>query len=306
MPVTCSNCGNTKHAPGARTCAVCGARLLSPVAVRPPAPVAARVGTPASAVPMLVTAAGRRYRLSNSGDTLIGSRGCAITLSDPGVSARHARVFPSGGGFAIEDVGGGIKANGKNIRASHPLQPGDTITVGQANLVYQGPAAAPAALQPQPPPPPRPVVQPPKQAIVPRPVAPPVQRPRPQQAAVKLKVWKQPPAAEGEIKLIDGPHMMDKGNIGGKMAAAAALGLLTGGRLAFLPFMGGRQQIPVWFLRIEDLHTGQSVSVLMGGQLTSLPQLGDVIAVWGRVKEGNVLMERGYSYATNSEIRLKK
>lgn len=301
MSVICSNCGNTKHKPGARTCTICGAPLPAPIALSP-----MKAGAPIASFPMLVTASGRRYRLNDTADTLIGSRGCAITLTDPDVSARHARVFPAGGGFAIEDLGGGTKVNGQPIKAPYPLQPGDTIVVGQASLVYQGPPAAPGVLQPQPSPPPPPAVQPPRGAITPPPMAPAMPPLQPRRPAVPLKVWGQnPPATEGEVVLIDGPHMMDKGNMGGKLAAAAALGLLTRGALAFLPFMG-RHEIPVWFLRINDFHTGQNVSVLMGGQPSSLPQMGDVIAVWGQVKEGNVIMERGYSYATNSEIRLKR
>ena len=294
MPVTCSHCGNTNHAPGARTCAICGALLPAPVGLAIPKAVA-----PAIPFPMLVTPSGRRYRLSDTADTLIGSRGCAITLTDPGVSARHARVFPSGGGLAVEDLGGGTKVNGKQVKAPYPLQPGDTIVVGRASLVYQGPAASAHALQPQPTPsPPQPVVPGPRQVIMPPPAPP--------KPAVPLKNWgKKPPATEGEVALIDGPHMMDKSNMGRKLAAATALGLLTGGALAFLPFMG-RREISVWYLRVKDFHTGQNVSVLMGGRPSSLPQLGDVIAVWGKVQEGNVLMERGYSYATNSEIRLKR
>jgi hypothetical protein len=81
--------------------------------------------------------------------------------------------------------------------------------------------------------------------------------------------------------------------------------LMTRGALAFLPFMG-RQETAVWFLRIKDAPTGNLVSVMLQGQPSTLPQLGDVIAVWGRSEEGNILMERGYSYTTDSEIRLKK
>lgn len=295
MPITCSNCGNTKHLPGARNCAVCGALLPAPVV---PSPHKAAV--PAVPIPMLVTQAGRRYRLSATGETLIGSRGCAITLAEPGVLPQHARIFPSGGGFSVEDIGGGIKVNGQIISAAHALRPGDIIAVGVANLVYQGPLSSSGAVVSHvPAPPPGPAVA--RPAMVP--AAP---LPHPMKPAVPLKVWgKDPPVTEGDVTLVDGPHMVDKGNMGAKLVAAAALGIFTRGMLAFLPFMG-RRETPAWFLRIKDAHTGQDVSVLMAGQPTSLPQLGDTIAVWGKVQEGNVFLERAYNYATNSEIRVKR
>lgn len=251
--------------------------------------------------PMLVTSSGRRYRFSGSAETLIGSRGCAITLTDPGVAARHARILPSGSGFAIEDLGGGTKVNGRHVRGTHPLQPGDTIAVGKVRLTYQGPASAsvPPSAAPSPSPPPTPAPRPPTTPVGPRPPT------GPARPAVILKVWAQPlPDAEGEVTLVDGPHSMEKGNTGARFAAAAALGLLTKGALAFLPLMG-RRDVPVWFLRVEDFHTRKNVSVIMRGQPTSLPQLGDIIAVWGRVEQGNILMKTGYSYATDSEIGLR-
>ena len=295
MPVTCSNCGNTNHPSGARNCRVCGAVLPAQGAQFPQ-----KAAVPAASFPMLVTSQGRRYRLSDNVDTLIGNRGCAIILADPGVASRHARIFPSGGGFTIEDLGGGTRVNGRSINAPVALQPGDSVQFGQATLVYQGPPSTAGTPQPQP------VAQPAKPVAAYPAVFPAMQPPQPQRPGVPLKVWgKNPPVTEGEVMLVDGPHMMDKGNMGARLAAGAALGLLTKGMLAFLPLMGQRA-IPTWFLRVKDSHTGQDVSVLMAGQPSSLPQMGDVLAIWGKVKEGNVLLERAYSYATDSEIRVKR
>jgi len=132
MSPICSNCGNTNHAPGAVKCAICGAVL--PRAPGPRAP--AVVATPG--VPVLVAPSGRQYRLSTMTPTLIGSRGCAITLSDPGIAPKHAQVSPSGGGYIVQDMGGGTRVNSVPVTGPTPLQPGDTITVGTVNLVYQG------------------------------------------------------------------------------------------------------------------------------------------------------------------------
>lgn len=243
MPVTCSNCGNTSHAPGARNCAVCGTPLPAPIAL--PLKKAAQL---AATFPMFVTPQGRRYRLSDTVDTLIGSRGCAITLTDPGISSRHARVFPSGGGFAIEDLAGGIKVNGKPIKAPYPLQPGDTIAVGPISLVYQGPRSAAGALQPQP------AAPPPKPAAALPAVAPAIKPPRPQKAAIPLKTWrKDPPLTEGEVTLVDGPHMMDKGNMGGAVGCRRSPGPSHQRHACFPAFHG-----PTWGTNMVPAHQGLS------------------------------------------------
>ena len=135
MASICNRCGNTNNPPGTRNCSVCGAPL------------------PAGAAPtqaMLVTSGGRRYRLSSSGETLIGSRGCAILLSDPSVAPKHARISPAGSGFVIEDLGAGIRVNGTPVAGPTPLKNGDTVSVGTVHLQYQGPGAVAAKAQPPP------------------------------------------------------------------------------------------------------------------------------------------------------------
>lgn len=297
MPMTCQNCGNTNHVPGTRVCSVCGAALVQPVAVATPPMVAP------SQPAMLVTSSGRRYRLHPNSETLIGSRGCAITLTEPGVAPQHARIQAAATGFVLEVLASNITVNGRPVQSSYGLQPGDSIQIGSATLVYQGPASiatAPpaAASRPQPiSPVPAPVVPLPPPLLVPTPAASP---------AVRLKSWSgKQPATEGEVVWLDGPHMMSKGNMAGKLATAAVLGLFLGGRLAFLPFMG-KQEIPVWFMRIKDFKHGRQVSVILGGQPSALPQLGDIIAVWGNEKDGNIILDRAYNYATDSDIKVKR
>jgi hypothetical protein len=107
---------------------------------------------------------------------------------------------------------------------------------------------------------------------------------------------------EGFVELVDGPHRVEKGSTGAKLAASVALGLISRGALAMLPFMG-RQDVNVWFLRVKDHTSGKMVSVLMRGEPGSMPQIGDLVAIWGPTKDGNVIMQSGYSYTTDSEIR---
>jgi len=198
----CSKCGNTSNPPGARNCSVCGA-LLS----------AGGVPTPA----MLVSPGGRRYRLSPGGETLIGSQGCAILLSEPGVAPKHGRILPSGRGYAIESLGGSVKVNGMPITNPAPLQPGDTVTIGMAQLVYQGTAALPPA-RPAPvvAPPPKvvlPPVMPPPAAVVPAtPAAVAAKPPKPVKTPPKAAIAVASPTrgvlADGEVVIAD-PERQD-------------------------------------------------------------------------------------------------
>jgi len=270
---------------------------------------------------------GRRYLLNNSLTTLIGSRGCAILISDPGVPPQAARLTPHGGGFLLEDVGGSPTVNSRSVAAPVPLQPGDRVKVGATELVYQGPATpSPAATPPPPvsaavpkapvivsaPPPVVPVapLSPAVPAIIPKS---PVMMPAPLAMApvappppgLALKNWgSSPPTVEGYVELVDGPHRVEKGGTGAKLAASVALGVVSRGALAMLPFMG-RQDVNVWFLRIKEHSSGRLVSVLMRGEPSSMPQMGDFVAVWGPIKDGNVIMRSGYCYTTDSEVRLK-
>jgi hypothetical protein len=92
--------------------------------------------------------------------------------------------------------------------------------------------------------------------------------------------------------------------MGAKLAASVALGLVSRGFLSMLPFMV-KQDIDVWFVRVKDDTTGRLVSVVMRGVPSSTLQIGDFVAVWGSIKDGNVIMDSAYNYTTNSEVRLK-
>jgi hypothetical protein len=73
------------------------------------------------------------------GDTLIGrSEECHITLFDPLISRKHARIQVSGDRAVLEDLGSrnGCKVNGLAIRGSHVLVAGDRIRVGKHEFVF--------------------------------------------------------------------------------------------------------------------------------------------------------------------------
>jgi hypothetical protein len=79
------------------------------------------------------------------GDTLIGrSSDCHITLFDPLISRRHARIQVLGNQAILEDLGSrnGCRVNGAPLRGRHTLVAGDRIRVGKHEFVFGEFAAA--------------------------------------------------------------------------------------------------------------------------------------------------------------------
>lgn len=73
------------------------------------------------------------------GTTLVGrSLDCHLTIEDPLVSRRHARIVVTDGGAHIEDLGSrnGVKVNGAPIRQATLLRNGDRLRIGTQELVF--------------------------------------------------------------------------------------------------------------------------------------------------------------------------
>lgn len=60
-----------------------------------------------------------------------------IHVEDPGVARYHAMIEKRGGGFWLNDLGSanGTIVNGARIAADHPLQDGDTISLGSGTAI---------------------------------------------------------------------------------------------------------------------------------------------------------------------------
>ena len=79
------------------------------------------------------------------GDTLIGrSNDCHITLFDPLISRKHARIQVLGNQAILEDLGSrnGCRVNGVPVRGRHTLAAGDRIRIGKHEFVFGEFAAA--------------------------------------------------------------------------------------------------------------------------------------------------------------------
>jgi hypothetical protein len=86
----------------------------------------------------LLTVNGRRLALAPEGGVVGRSRDCDIVLEDTGVSRHHAELRPGAGGWTVRDLGStnGVRVNGQDIHAAHPLQPGDRLQLGSTELVF--------------------------------------------------------------------------------------------------------------------------------------------------------------------------
>jgi hypothetical protein len=73
------------------------------------------------------------------GDTIIGrSEECDVTIFDPSVSRRHARVRIADGRVILEDLGSrnGCRVNGTHVKRPVDLSDGDRIRLGTQELVF--------------------------------------------------------------------------------------------------------------------------------------------------------------------------
>jgi hypothetical protein len=95
----------------------------------------ARARRPARA---LLSVGGRRLAVPLQGGVLGRSRDCDIVLEDTGVSRRHAELRPHPGGWTVTDLGStnGVRVNGRDVHATHPLQAGDRIELGSTEIVF--------------------------------------------------------------------------------------------------------------------------------------------------------------------------
>jgi hypothetical protein len=85
-----------------------------------------------------VLAEGKRMVIPSEGAVLGRSRDCDIVLADTNVSRRHAEIRREGGGWVVRDLGStnGTTRNGSHVRGTQPLEPGDRLQVGTADVRF--------------------------------------------------------------------------------------------------------------------------------------------------------------------------
>ena len=91
---------------------------------------------------------GQRYPLGQQ--ARIGrSRECEISIDEPQSSRRHAQVWQTPDGYAVQDMGStnGTFVNGVRIQQPARLSPGDRLQVGGTVFQVVGPAAGAACPQ---------------------------------------------------------------------------------------------------------------------------------------------------------------
>lgn len=87
----------------------------------------------------MVLVQGKRMLIARGGAVLGRSRDSDVTIDDPNVSRRHAEIRSDGrGGWVVEDLGStnGVKVNGRRINGPTPLESGDRLALGTADVRF--------------------------------------------------------------------------------------------------------------------------------------------------------------------------
>ncbi|MHA7134471.1 FHA domain-containing protein FhaB/FipA [Oerskovia turbata] len=115
-----------------------------PAPSRAPASAPTPVAAPAPAGPtrLVVTSGplrGTTIPLSSSSILLGRAPNCTLVLDDGYSSSRHARIFPQGGAWFVEDLGStnGTFVGERRISGIEPLPPGVGVRVGQSIVELQ-------------------------------------------------------------------------------------------------------------------------------------------------------------------------
>jgi hypothetical protein len=293
----CAQCGATIRQQ-ARFCAVCGASM---VALSPQLPA---VVPPSGATLLMSSAAsgmGLQLRISDGqiipaySPMVIGRDAghSDVQVSDGLMSRAHVRLEEQNGQWLLTDLNSsnGTYVNGIAITAPAVIRPGDQIQMGNTVLSLQTPGQiVPSSLTPAWP----------GAGQIAVPVNSPMAVPPPPGG---WQAWPQATVAEGVIQNVD-KHTVKRDDLMQRGCLAVFLGLIFV-PLAFLPFAQG-SDVNALNIRILDAHTGKMVDVKVVGDLLGHMNLGDTVAVWGRMQKGMLVMQRAYNYTTGHKIEVRK
>ncbi|HZU12847.1 MAG TPA: FHA domain-containing protein [Chloroflexota bacterium] len=116
----CPECGHASS-DDATTCEACGAALPAP-----------------STAMLIRRGEGQTFVLP--AEAMIGRlESCQISVPDKSVSREHARVVRLGDRYVVRDLGStnGTLVNGRRISGDVPLRPGDMVTVGSVEFLFE-------------------------------------------------------------------------------------------------------------------------------------------------------------------------
>jgi pSer/pThr/pTyr-binding forkhead associated (FHA) protein len=84
--------------------------------------------------------AGPTIPLTQSGILIGRAPSCTLVLDDDYSSSRHARIYPQGNQWYVEDLGStnGTYMNDQRIQGIIPLPPGVGVQIGQSVVELQG------------------------------------------------------------------------------------------------------------------------------------------------------------------------
>jgi pSer/pThr/pTyr-binding forkhead associated (FHA) protein len=104
-----------------------------PKPAKPTKPAKGRRGVPTQLVVTQGTLAGTTVRLGDQPVTLGRSQEATIVLDDDYVSSRHARFYPSGGQWLVEDLGStnGTYLDRTKVTAPTPVKIGVPVRIGK-------------------------------------------------------------------------------------------------------------------------------------------------------------------------------
>ncbi|GII98842.1 type III secretion system (T3SS) inner membrane Yop/YscD-like protein [Sediminihabitans luteus] len=112
------------------------------VAAAPAAPPAtpARSAGPTRLVVTTGALRGTTIPLTSQAILIGRAPGCTLVLEDDYSSSRHARVFPQGGQWYVEDLGStnGTYIHDKRISGVVQISPGTPVRIGQSTVELQG------------------------------------------------------------------------------------------------------------------------------------------------------------------------
>ncbi|RPF23386.1 FHA domain-containing protein FhaB/FipA [Myceligenerans xiligouense] len=99
-----------------------------------------RSGAPTRLVVVAGPLTGTTIPLTQSGILIGRAPSCTLVLDDDYSSSRHARIYPQGNQWYVEDLGStnGTYMNDQRIQGVVPLPPGVGVQIGQSVVELQG------------------------------------------------------------------------------------------------------------------------------------------------------------------------